>query len=141
MTGATAWREAVDVAIASVEAAQRRASDHPLSRRKALLVAVMLDNLCDDLFALTRSGAPSRLAAAEDVLAFRHALRKASPALGLVFDLCSGGPEAAALVIRAIAVPIDDYPSLPVDDFMVSLYNGNTIQRVMITSADGGSRP
>jgi hypothetical protein len=78
---------------------------------------------------------------AEDVLAFRARLKQESPALGLIFDLCAspaaGGPR---LETRAVEVPIAEYHRLSIEDFMVSLYNRNTVQRVVIVSADGGMR-
>jgi hypothetical protein len=48
-----------------------------------------------------------------------------------------GGP---ALVVEAVEVPIADYATLSVEDFMVSLYNGHSVQRVRIAGADGPRR-
>ena len=104
------------------EAAQRA----PLSARKALLVAMLIDAYTDRLFAAQ--------AAEEDILAFRERLASEVPALGLVFDIAAG---RARMVTEALEVPIADYDKLSVQDFMVSLYNAHSVQRVQIVAADG----
>jgi hypothetical protein len=109
----------------------------PLSARRALLVAVLLDHLPDRIFSAFRAPAPEALGHAEDVVAYRSNLRAQSPALGTIFDLCTPHPAAPTLKTVAIAVPIADYPSLRVEDYMVSLYNQNTVQRVVIAWPDG----
>lgn len=94
-----------------------------------MLVAMLADAYADRLFA-----AQSRI---DDILAFRAKLAAASPALGLVFALCAhrdGGPR---LVTEAVVVSIEAYGGLDVADFMVSLYNGHTVQRVQIALPDG----
>ena len=101
----------------------------PLSPRKALLVAVLLDHFADRVFARFRTGMPDVLPPADDLPAWRAKLASRSPALAAVFALGSG---QAQLRIDAVAVPIADYPALGVEDFMVSLYNGHTVQRVML---------
>jgi hypothetical protein len=98
-----------------------------LSRKKAQLAAFLVDAYVDRLFAAI--GAP-----AGDILAFRADLAAARPALALVFDLVAGRAE---LVIEAVEVPIADYGKLSVEDYMVSLYNHNTVQRVRIATPDG----
>ena len=122
---------------ADIEAAFASARAHPLSSRKTLLVAVLLDNFCDHVFEALRWPAPDRIFAAEDVLAFREHLRQEIPALGLIFDLCAVAPGGPRLETRAVEVPIEAYGGLSIEDFMVSLYNGNTVQRVAIVLADG----
>jgi hypothetical protein len=107
---------------AELEAAQRA----PLSARKALLVVMLIDAYADRLFAAQ--------AAEDDILAFRAQLTAAVPALGLVFDVAAG---RARLVTDAVEVPIADYGTLSVQDFMVSLYNDHTVQRVRIVAGDG----
>jgi hypothetical protein len=69
-----------------------------------------------------------------DILAHRAELAARSPALALIFDLVAG---RATLVTEAVEVPLADYPLLPVEDFMVSLYNDHTVQRVRIATANG----
>ena len=39
---------------------------------------------------------------------------------------------------EAVEVSVADYPNLGVEDFMVSLYNGRTVQRVRVALPDGG---
>jgi hypothetical protein len=109
----------------------------PLSARRVLLVAVLLDHLPDRIFAAFRNTAPEKLGHAEDVVAFRTKLRTQSRALGTIFDLCTPHPDGPALRTIAIEVPIADYPGLRVEDYMVSLYNQNTVQRVVIAWPDG----
>ena len=123
-----------------IEVAFAAARAHPLSSRKTLLVAALLDNFCDQVFEALRFTAPARVFAAEDVLAFRERLRAEEPALGLVFELCAMAPDGPRLETRAVSVPIEDYEKLSIEDFMVSLYNANSVQRVMIVSPDGSAR-
>ena len=108
----------------------------PLSVRKVLLVAVLLDHFADRVFAQFRD-TPERVFGAQDVLAWRAELGARSPALALVAELASGRHDGAMLRIDAITVPIADYPTLAVEDYMVSLYNQNTVQRVVIVRSDG----
>jgi hypothetical protein len=107
---------------AELEAAQRA----PLSVRKALLVVMLVDAYADRLFAAQ--------AAEDDILEFRAQLAAGVPALGLVFDVAAG---RARLVTEAVEVPIEAYDRLSVQDFMVSLYNGHSVQRVRIVAGDG----
>ena len=112
--------------LAYLKAAQVEALAAPLSARKALLVAMLIDAYADRLFAAQTE--------ADDILEFRAGLAAASPALGLVFDVAAG---RARLVTGAVKVPVADYGTVSVQDFMVSLYNGHTVQRVLVVGADG----
>lgn len=99
----------------------------PLSARKARLVAALVDAYVDRLFAA--------MPGAEDILAFRAAMAAGSPALGAIMALC--GQNGVQLATEAVAVPIADYGALGVEDFMVSLYNDHTVQRLVLVMADG----
>ncbi len=73
----------------------------------------------------------------DDILTFRASLAVTNPALGTVMDLCafrSGGPR---IILDTVAVPLSDYQSLSIEDFMVSLYNGHTVERVQVLFPDG----
>ncbi len=94
---------------------------------------MLADGFADRLF----EAAPE----AGDRLVFRDGLAAASPALGTVFALAGGGPAAPHLVTEAVEVPLADYGQLSVADFMVSLYNGHTVQRVLIALPDGTRQP
>lgn len=72
--------------------------------------------------------------ATDDILAFRDRLAAQSEALALCLALVRG---EARLVTEAVEVPISEYGKLSVEDFMVSLYNRHTVQRVRIVRADG----
>lgn len=100
-----------------------------LSRKRAMLAAHLLDAFVDRLFAA--HGEP-----AGDILAFREALVARQPALEPVLELVAG---RAGLEIDTVEVPIAAYGGLSVEDFMVSLYNGHTVQRARIVAA-GGAR-
>ncbi|HEX4298918.1 MAG TPA: hypothetical protein VHZ56_12935 [Devosia sp.] len=102
---------------------------HPLSRKKAMLAALLLDAAADACFA--QSGD-------DDILAFRAGLAEASPTLALLFALCALDPAGPHLVTEPVEVPLSDYGALRVEDFMVSLYNAHTVQRVRIATPDGG---
>ncbi|GLS19238.1 hypothetical protein GCM10007874_22550 [Labrys miyagiensis] len=127
----------LEIEFARVAEALAVARAHRLSSRKTLLAAVLLDNFCDRAFEALRRSSPSRIFDAEDVLAFRERLRAEEPALGLIFDLCASAPGGPRLEIRAVAVPIEEYGRLSIEDYMVSLYNDNTVQRVVIAAGDG----
>jgi hypothetical protein len=70
----------------------------------------------------------------DDILAFRAGLAERSTALARVFALVRGELK---LVTEAVAVPLSEYGQLSVEDFMVSLYNGHSVQRIRIVTADG----
>lgn len=101
----------------------------PLSSRKALLVAQLVDAYADRLF-----GAQDET---DDILDFRDLLAARWPELGLVFAL---GRGEARLATVATEVPIAEYDRLGVEDFMVSLYNGHTVQRVFLVTPSGERR-
>jgi hypothetical protein len=126
----------LEIEFARVEEAFGAVRSHPLSSRKTLLVAVLLDNFCDQAFDALRGSQPVRVFDAEDVLGFRQRLRAEEPALGPIFDLCASQPGGPRLEIRAVAVPIEKYGTLSIEDYMVSLYNDNTVQRVVIAAQD-----
>lgn len=90
-------------------------------------MALLVDAYVDRLFAATAEPAG-------DVLAFRAELAARSAALALVLELAAG---RADLLIEAVEVPLADYPGLAVEDFMVSLYNDHTVQRLRIATPDG----
>jgi len=98
-----------------------------LSRKKAMLAAHLVDAYADRLF-------EAKAEPAGDILAFRAGLAAAHPALAQVFDLVAGRTE---LITEAVEVPIAEYGKLSVEDFMVSLYNQHTVQRVRIAMPDG----
>lgn len=123
-----------------IEAEFAALAERPLSARKTLLVATLLDDFADRAFEAWHAGAPELLLGAADSLAFRRALRAACPAMGDIFDLCGLGPDAPRLVTHAVEVPLKDYGTLDVADFMVSLYNGHTVQRVLLGWPDGRER-
>jgi hypothetical protein len=99
----------------------------PLSRKKAMLAAYLIDAFTDRMFA-------ARAEPAADILQYRRERAAASPDLERVFDLVAGRAE---LVIDAVEVPLAEYGKLSVADFMVSLYNHHTVQRVRIVTVDG----
>jgi len=98
-----------------------------LSRRKAMLAAYLIDAFVDRLFA-------ARAEPAGDILAFRADIAAAHASLGLVLDLVAARVE---LRLEAVEVPLSDYNSLSVEDFMVSLYNQHSVQRLRIVLSDG----
>lgn len=111
-----------DYLLEAWEAAQQA----PLSGRKLMLAAALADAYADRLF-----GAQD---ATDDILAFRAGLAGRSEALRQVFGLVRG---ELRLVTEAVEVPLAEYGQLPVEDFMVSLYNGHTVQRVRLVLPDG----
>lgn len=97
----------------------------PLSAKKAMLAVLLADACADRL-----------RPAGGDVLEFRAGLAARSEALALVFALAAMAPQGPRLVTEAVEVPLADYGALSVEDFMVSLYNHHTVQRVRIAVGD-----
>jgi len=126
--------------LALIEDEYRAALKAPLSARKILLAVVLLDNFADRAFEAFRFTAPAKVFEAEDPPAFRAALAERSPALAVIFALGALQLDGPRLVTRTVEVPIAEYHKLSVEDFMVSLYNKNTVQRVMIASPDAPDR-
>lgn len=102
----------------------------PLSTRKALLVAALIDAFVDRLFASQGE--------IDDVLEFRAWEAAASPELARVMALCAQRGELR-LDFRNVEVPIAAYPTLAVEDFMVSLYNDHSVQRLALVSPGGAA--
>src|SRR6218665_574133 len=94
-------RDALDAAVAAARAA-------PLSARKAMLAALLIDDYAESLFV----PGPE----ADDILAFREGLAAGSPALGLIFGLCAMRPDGPRLVTEAVEVPLAEYGGLGVED-------------------------
>jgi hypothetical protein len=118
------------------EAALAEAEAAPLSVRRALLCAVLIDDLGERAFTAWTPDA-GRVFGAQDALAFRRALRRRCPELGLIADLCGMSTNAPRLVAKAIPIAADALAALPTEDFMVSLYNEGNVPRVMLVARDG----
>ena len=114
-------RAYLDDALAAAQAA-------PLSRRKALLAALLIDAHVDRLFAAGGRG--------DDILDYRDRLAREAPAVGLVLTLCSQ-QHTTQLIIEAVGVPLAEYGRLSTADFMVSLYNGQSVQRLLLVDPAG----
>jgi hypothetical protein len=108
----------------SIAAALEALEHSPLSRKKAMLLALLIDAAID-------------AGAADDLLAHRAAVAKAHPALALVMELCAMREDGPSLVIEPATIAAADAASLSEADYMVSLYNSATVQRVRIAWADG----
>jgi hypothetical protein len=91
---------------------------------------MLIDAFADRLFAAGRGG--------DDILDYRASLAARSPALAAVFAVAA---DRAQLLTEAVEVPLADYPRLDIADFMVSLYNDHTVQRVRIALPDGSRLP
>jgi hypothetical protein len=91
-----------------------------------MLAAMLADAYADRLFGVQDG--------TDDILAFRTGLAARSEALAQVFALVRGDLK---LVTEAVEVPIAEYGQLSVEDFMVSLYNHHTVQRVRLVLPDG----
>ncbi len=110
-----------------------------LFARKAILVAVLLDAFADRAFDAWRDRR-ERVFGAEDVLAYRAAVAAACPEMAAVFGDVARADTISRIAVRTVKVPLPEYGELSVQDYMVSLYNQNTVQRVMLVG-DGPDRP
>ena len=94
----------------------------PISRKKAMLLVLLLDAAIEE--------------GADDPLARRRAAA-ADPALALVMELAAMRADGPRLVLEAVTVAATEAAALREADYMVSLYNGATVQRVRIAWPDG----
>jgi hypothetical protein len=93
----------------------------PLSRKRAMLLALLVDEAIG--------------AGVDDPLAARTAT--ADNALAIVMELCAMREDGPRLVLEQVVVAAADAAGLSEADYMVSLYNGGTMQRVRIAWPDG----
>lgn len=107
---------------ASIHAALAALEAAPLSRKKAMLLVLLLDEAIG--------------AGADDPLARRAELAAAHPALATVIDLAAMHETGPRLVLEPVAVDAAQAAALREADYMVSLYNGATVQRLRIAWAD-----
>lgn len=121
------WAEFIETRSRAAVALQR-AHEAPLSRRRILLAALLLDEALEALCAASGAG---------DILAFRVMARQRDPALAGLLDLTALAETGPWLRIETVEVPLADYGRLDLPDFMVSLYNHHTVQRARIAWADG----
>lgn len=109
------WNPSIAAALVALERS-------PLSRKRAMLLALLIDAEID-------------ARAAGDLLKHRAAV--ADPALRLVMELCAMRDTGPALVLEPVAITAAEAASLPEADYMVALYNSATVQRVRIAWAEG----
>jgi hypothetical protein len=108
----------------SISTALAALEHSPLSRRKAMLLALLIDAEVD-----RRAG--------DDPLEYRAALAQTHPALGLVMELGAMRAGGPSLVLEPVTITAADAASVSEADYMVSLYNSATVPRVRIAWADG----
>jgi hypothetical protein len=96
----------------------------PLARRKAMLLALLIDAEID-------------AHAGDDPLAHRASVAAAEPALAAVMELCAMRENGARLVLEPVTITAADAAGLREADYMVSLYNGATVERVRLAWPDG----
>ena len=112
-----------------------------LSLRKAWLAAMLLDHLPDRLWEAGQAENRLSPGGATDLPAYRATLRTRLPALAAIFDLTAMQPDSPRLELRSVAVPAESVSTLPVEDFMISLYNHNQIQQLLLTQPNGTRQP
>lgn len=100
----------------------------PLARRRGLLVAMLVDAYVDRLFAAGGRG--------DDILEFRAGVARDDAALRLILALGSAKGDVV-VTTEAVPVALADYGKLSVADFMVSLYNDHSVQRLLLIDAHG----
>lgn len=101
----------------------------PLSKRKAMLFVMLADGLLDELF--------EHQTESDDRIEFRQKVAAHSSSLALMMKLAAHRPEGPTLVLAEHKIPVAHYGSLSVEDFMVSLYNDHSVQRLMVDVGDG----
>jgi hypothetical protein len=121
------WAEFAEARARAAEALQR-AEEAPLSRRRILLAALLLDEALEAL---------CKASGADDILAFRVMARQAHLALADLLDLTALAEAGPSLRLETVEVPLADFGRLDLPDFMVSLYNQHSVQRARMAWADG----
>ena len=96
----------------------------PLSRKKAMLLALLIDAEID-----ARSSG--------DPLVHRATVATTHTALALVMELCGMREDGPRLTLEPMTITAAEAPTLREADYMVSLYNAATVQRVRIAWPDG----
>ena len=108
----------------SISAALAALEHAPLSRKKAMLLALLIDEAIE-------------VSANDDPLAHRAAVAQTHPALALVMELCAMREDGPRLTLEPMTITAADAPALHEADYMVSLYNSGTVQRVRLAWPDG----
>lgn len=109
----------------------------PLSVRRALAVAVLLDLMPDRVFAQWRGNAPEKVLGAEDLPAYRAVLCERFEALDTIARLGARAPGGPTLEVVQVPVTAAELVGLTLPDFMVCLYNGQRVMRIMVRWPDG----
>ena len=92
-----------------------------------MLLALLVDAEIDRRFDAGRDG---------DLLDYRALVAAGSEPLALVMELAALRAGGAHLVLEPVTVAASEAPALPESDYMVSLYNGATVPRVLIALGD-----
>lgn len=129
-SSASIWAE-LEAEWAALGVACEAAGAAPLSKRRMMLAVLLVAQFADRLFAATEPDG--------DILAFRTRLAATDPTLALVLSVAAMLPDGPQVFTEPVAVPLADYAGLEVEDFMVSLYDGLSVQRLRIVEP-GGSR-
>lgn len=109
-------------------AALQRAQEAPLSRRRILLAALLIDEALEALCGASGAG---------DIVSFRAMARREKPALAGLLELTALAEAGPWLRLETVEVPLAEYSRLELPDFMVSLYNQHSVQRARLAWADG----
>jgi len=92
----------------------------PLSRKRAMLLALLIDRAVDE------EAGPDPLA---------HRRRVAAGDLGIVLALSAMREDGPRLVLDAVR--LEDPRTVSEADYMVSVYNGATVPRIRVAWPDG----
>ncbi len=98
--------------------------ESPLSRKKAMLLALLIDAQID-----------RRMTG--DALTYRSNLSYRSPPLGFVMELAAMREGGVQLVLEPVTISAEEAATLREADYMVSLYNKATVQRIRFAWKDG----
>ncbi|GGA64117.1 hypothetical protein GCM10011490_13480 [Pseudoclavibacter endophyticus] len=110
-------RDGVRVALAGLDAA-------PLSRKRAMLLAMLVDAEVDRR-------------ATGDLLAHRRVVAAKEPALATAMEVAAMREHGPRLATETVPADGADPQALSEADYMVSLYNAGTVQRMRIVWPDG----
>ena len=99
----------ITTALAALEAS-------PMSRKKAMLLVLLIDAAIDG-------------ASEGDLLVHRQTLADSSPALALVMEIAAMREDGPRLAVEAA-----EAPPLSEAEYMVSVYNAGTVPRLMIVA-------
>ncbi len=108
----------------------------PLSTRRAISAAAILNVLPDRVFETYRLTDPYKVWHAQDLPEYRARLEAECEDLAILHAMCRFDADAPKLERKIIAVGDEEAKKLALGDFMISLYNGLSVHAILVHTHD-----